>query len=161
MRADATRHEGEFRRIVEGFNHRLDAVLAPVEEARRTLEVLARRDVTARVTGEYRGDHAKLKDALNATAEALQDALGRVADAAGQLSGAATRIASSSQQVAASASEQASALEGDDEQPRFDASMTQEAAAHAQQANSLAATTGSPLARGRGFLGRAATWKRA
>jgi methyl-accepting chemotaxis protein len=138
-RADASRHEGDFRKIIEGFNATLDTLLAPVEETRRALESLAQRDLTVRVKGDYKGDLVRLKEALNATAEALQDAMVQVADAVGQVSGAASQIASSSQQVAAGASEQASSLEETSSSLESMASMTQRAADNAQQANTLAA----------------------
>jgi methyl-accepting chemotaxis protein len=110
-RAAADRHAGEFRAIVEGVNRTLDAMTAPVQEATAVLERLAHRDLRARALGSYRGDHARIQQALNATAEALQRALRQVADAADQVSGASSQIASSSQAVASGASQQAASLE--------------------------------------------------
>ncbi len=110
-RADAGRHQGKFATVISGFNRTLDALLAPVDEASGVLERLAQRDLTARVDGDYAGDHARMQSAINRTAEALQGALGQVADAVGQVSGAATSIAASSQVVASGASEQAVGLE--------------------------------------------------
>ena len=66
-RADGTRHQGDFRKIVEGVNDTLDAVHGPINEAAQVLEKLAQRDLRARVTGSYQGDHASIKEALNAT----------------------------------------------------------------------------------------------
>ena len=71
IRADAGRHQGDFRKIVEGVNETLDAVLAPVQEAGEVLEQLARRDLRARMVGSYQGDHARIKESVNATGEAL------------------------------------------------------------------------------------------
>ena len=110
VRADASRHEGEFRRIVEGINRTLDAVLAPIDESTKVLERLANRDLTARVNGVYRGEHARIQEAINSSAEALHEAMGQVATVVDQVSSAAVQIASSSQSVASGASEQASSL---------------------------------------------------
>ncbi|MFO0582108.1 MAG: methyl-accepting chemotaxis protein [Anaeromyxobacter sp.] len=110
-RADATPHHGDFRRIVEGVNRTLDAVIAPVQEATQVLERLAERDLRARMSGAYQGDHDRLKHALNATGEALHDALAQVAAAADQVSSAAAQIASSSQAVASGAGTQAASLQ--------------------------------------------------
>jgi methyl-accepting chemotaxis protein len=110
VRADPARHSGDFRRIVEGINRTLDAVVAPIDESTRVLEQLARRDLTARVTGNYRGDHARTQQAINATAEALQAALIQVSTVVDQVSTAALEIAGSSQSVASGASEQAASL---------------------------------------------------
>jgi methyl-accepting chemotaxis protein len=110
-RADPGPHEGEFRKVVDGVNRTLDAVIAPVKEAAVVLEHLAERDLTARVRGDFRGDHARIKDTVNKTGDALHDALAAVAEAAREVETAASQIATSSQAVAAGASEQAATLE--------------------------------------------------
>jgi methyl-accepting chemotaxis protein len=110
FRADAARHGGDFRKIVEGVNATLDAVLTPVNEALAVLERLAARDLTARVEGRYQGDHARIQAALNGTAEALDEALSQVARTVAEVSSAAGQIAASSHAVADGASAQASSL---------------------------------------------------
>jgi len=137
-RADASKHQGDFRKIVAGVNDTLDAVLKPIQEAAQVLASLAQRDLRSRVKGNYQGDHAKIKDSLNATAEALHEALAQVAQAVGQVSSAASQIASSSQAVAAGASEQASSLEETSSSLESMSSVTKQATENAQQANTLA-----------------------
>ncbi|HEX7624855.1 MAG TPA: methyl-accepting chemotaxis protein, partial [Anaeromyxobacteraceae bacterium] len=137
-RADAGHHQGDFRRIVERLDATLDAVIAPVDEASRVLEALAGRDLTARVEGDYLGDHARMKAAVNATADALAAALGQVADAVAQVSSAADQIASSSQAVAQGASEQASSLEETTSALEEMAGQTQQMADNAAQADAMA-----------------------
>jgi methyl-accepting chemotaxis protein len=136
-RADASRHQGDFARIVEGVNRTLEAVTAPVQEASAVLERLSEKDLCARVAGDYQGDHARIKEAVNETAHALQDALGQVNRAVEQVSGAAAQIASSSQAVASGASEQASSLEEITASIESVASTAQHSADSAQQANTL------------------------
>jgi methyl-accepting chemotaxis protein len=137
-RSDAQRHQGDFRKVVEGVNATLDAVMASINEASQVLERLARRDLTARMVGEYQGDHARIKDALNGTARALHDAMSQVADVTGQVSSACGQIASSSHAVANGASAQASALEETGSSLESMSSMAKNAAESAQQASSLA-----------------------
>jgi methyl-accepting chemotaxis protein len=137
-RADAAKHEGDFRRIVEGVNRTLDAVLAPVNEAAAVLEKLSRRDLRARVGGEYRGDHAKLAQSVNATAEALHGALAQVSEVVEQVSSAASQIASSSQAVASGASEQAASLAETSAAVDSVAGTTRQSADSAQRANQFA-----------------------
>jgi methyl-accepting chemotaxis protein len=137
-RADPSRHAGEFRSIIQGVNDTLDAVLAPVGEASRVLEKLAARDLTAHVSGDFRGDHARLQQAVNSTAEALHDALAQVAQAVGQVSSAASQIASSAQSVADGASEQASSLEETSSQLESMGAATRQAAESAERANAVA-----------------------
>jgi len=137
-RADASKHQGDFRKIVDGVNRTLDAVIAPVTEAGSALDRLARRDLRARVTGQFQGDHARIQQAVNSTAEALGEAIGQVAAAVEQVSSAATQIAASSQAVASGASEQASSLEETSSSIDSVSGMTRAATDHAQQANVLA-----------------------
>ncbi len=137
-RADATAHHGEFARIVDGVNETLDAVIAPIDEATVALEALAKRDLTARVKGRYSGDHARIKEAVNATGEALHAALGQVAEAVDQVSSAASQIASSSQAVAGGASQQAAALQQTTGSLESVSAITRSAADAAQHANGLA-----------------------
>ncbi len=139
-RADASKHAGDFRKIVQGVNQTLDAVLEPINEAAGVLENLSQRDLRARVKGNYQGDHAKIKESLNATGEALHDALSRVAVAVDQVSSASGQIASSSQNVADGASQQASALEETSSSLESMSAMTKRSADNAQQANGLAQT---------------------
>ncbi len=137
-RADASRHQGDFRAVVEGVNATLDAVLGPIDEAARVLERLAARDLRVRVAGTYQGDHARIKEALNGTAQALHDALAQVAEAVVEVSSASSQIAESSQAVATGASEQAASLEETSSSLESMASMTQRSAENAEQANALA-----------------------
>jgi len=139
-RADATKHSGDFKRIVQGVNQTLDAILEPINEAAGVLEKLSQRDLRVRVKGNYNGDHAKIKESVNATGEALHDALLRVAVAVDQVSSASGQIASSSQSVADGASQQASALEETSSSLESMSAMTKRSADNAQQANGLAQT---------------------
>jgi methyl-accepting chemotaxis protein len=137
-RTEPGRYKNESRALAERVNKTLDALLAPSEEATRVLGLLAARDLRARMSGAYQGDHAKLKDAVNATGVALNGALHQVAQAVGQVSSASAQIASSSQAVATGASEQASSLEETGSSLETLSSMTKEAAGHAQEAATLA-----------------------
>ncbi|HYD41509.1 MAG TPA: methyl-accepting chemotaxis protein [Anaeromyxobacter sp.] len=138
VRADAGRHEGAFRSAVEGVNRALDAVTAPVNDAAQVLEAIAARDLCARVTARYEGDHAKIAASVNSAATALHEALTQVAEAAEQVSSAASQIASSSQAVASGASEQASSIEETSASIANVGDMTKQTADAAQQANGLA-----------------------
>ena len=102
------------------------------------LERLAGRDLRARATGQYRGDHARIQVALNASASALHDALSQVSSAAEQVSGAANQIATSSQAVASGASEQATSLRRSTSSAESVAGLTRETEDGTRQARSLA-----------------------
>ena len=143
-RADVARYSGSNAKVIAAVNDLLDVVQRPIHEAARTLERLARQDLTARMEGDFRGEFAKMKDGINGAAGALHQAMERVADAVQQVSGAAQQISSSSQAVASGASEQASSLEETGASLESMASMTKQLAGSAQQASDLAtAATGS------------------
>ncbi|HBC93783.1 MAG TPA: hypothetical protein DCZ10_13045 [Pelotomaculum sp.] len=70
-RADAVRHDGEYRKIIDGVNKMMDAVINPIHEAAGCLKEMADGNLNVRVAGHYKGDHAIIKNALNTTLEAL------------------------------------------------------------------------------------------
>lgn len=110
-RADPGRHQGDFARIVQGFNHTLDSLLDPIKEASAVLERVGARDLRARMTGSYVGDHALIKNNLNTAVENLDTALVQVNTAVTQVASASSQISSGSQGLAQGANEQASSLE--------------------------------------------------
>jgi methyl-accepting chemotaxis protein len=109
-RADATRHLGDFRRVIEGVNQTLDSTLRPLQEADQVLQRLAARDLRARMKGRYQGDLARMSRSINDAAEALHQALSQAEQTSAQVLAAANQIAASSQTVASGASEQAAGL---------------------------------------------------
>jgi methyl-accepting chemotaxis protein len=147
-RADASKHHGDFRKIVDGVNKTLDAVIGPVNAATKVLQDLANQDLRARVTGDFQGDHAKIRDAVNATATSLHDALQSVAEAVDQVASASGQIAATSQSVSQGASEQAAALEETSSNLEEMSGMTKQNADNTQQANVLARGTQSAADKG-------------
>jgi methyl-accepting chemotaxis protein len=147
VRADPSRHAGDFAVIVDGVNRTLDGVVAPVEVGGKVLQRLAARDLKARVKGNYQGDHARIQAATNATAAALNEALAQVSEASTQVSEASSQIAASSQAVANGANEQAAALAHSTASLETVAGLTGRTAASAKEAARLAqAATGQATA---------------
>jgi len=140
QRGDTSKFEGDFARIVEGVNETLDAVMGPINEAAEVLERIADRDLTARVMGNYKGDHAKIKASLNRAIENLDEGLGQVGQASEQVSAAAGQISTGSQSLAEGASEQASSLEEISSSLEEMASMTQQNSENSDQAKALSLT---------------------
>ncbi len=110
-RGKADAFQGGYRAIVEGINLMLDSILNPINEAAQILEQVADRDLSVRVQGQYSGDHAKIKSALNKAIENLHSGMLSVSNGATQVSSAAEQIGTGSQSLAQGASEQASTLE--------------------------------------------------
>ncbi len=137
-RADATKHQGDFRKIVQGVNQTLDAVLGPINEAADVLVKVAAKDLTARVLGSYAGDLAKIKNSLNTAVQNLDEGLQQVAVGSEQVSSAAGEISAGSQSLAQGSSEQASSLEEVSSSLQEMASMSKQNTSNAQQARGLA-----------------------
>jgi methyl-accepting chemotaxis protein len=140
-RADASKHQGDFRKIVEGVNETLDAVLDPVKEAREVLERIAERDLTTRVKGAFKGDHARLTEAINRAVENLDTSLHQVNIASDQVASASAQIGTGSQALAQGASEQASSLEEISSSLQEMASMTKQNTGNAIEARGLTENT--------------------
>ncbi len=71
-RADATKHQGDYRKIVEGVNEMLDAILLPIGEGNRILAQVSAGKIDELIAQTYNGDHEKMKQAINNVAGVLQ-----------------------------------------------------------------------------------------
>jgi len=90
-RGDATKHQGDYRKLVEGINEMLDAILLPIGEGNRILAQVSNGKIDELIAQTYKGDHEKMKQAINNVAtvlQSLQKELGRLTEASreGQLS---------------------------------------------------------------------------
>jgi methyl-accepting chemotaxis protein len=84
-RADGAQHLGEYRKVIEGLNATLDAIVTPLNMAASNLESIAKGDIPDRITNHYNGDFNNIKDNLNTCFEsikALVDDVQMLADAA-------------------------------------------------------------------------------
>jgi methyl-accepting chemotaxis protein len=136
-RADADKFVGNYQKIVKGVNELLDTVLEPIGEAQDVLDLMAVGDLRGRMEGDYKGDNAKLKDALNNTLDSFEDILNQVANAVAQVSSGAEQVASASQSLSQGATEQAASLEEVSSSMTQVGSQTQLNAENAEQANTL------------------------
>ncbi|MEZ5335782.1 MAG: hypothetical protein R2741_11370 [Methanolobus sp.] len=64
-RADALRHQGDYRRIIEGVNNTLDAVIDPLNVAADYVDRISSGDIPSKITDEYNGDFNTIKNNLN------------------------------------------------------------------------------------------------
>ncbi|KNZ42538.1 hypothetical protein AKG39_06120 [Acetobacterium bakii] len=65
IKADATRHSGDFRKIIKGFNNTLSALLAPINEGRQVMNKMAVNDYTISMKGAYKGNMAEFAEEIN------------------------------------------------------------------------------------------------
>ncbi|KJU87377.1 methyl-accepting chemotaxis sensory transducer [Candidatus Magnetobacterium bavaricum] len=69
-RADASKHEGDYRKIVDGINNTLNAVVAPLNKAANYIDRLSKGDTPEKITDEYKGDFNDIKANLNCLIDA-------------------------------------------------------------------------------------------
>jgi methyl-accepting chemotaxis protein len=74
-RADATKHGGDFRKIVQGVNDTLDAVIGPLNVAAGYVDRISKGDIPERITDSYNGDFNAIKDNLNVCIDTLNGLL--------------------------------------------------------------------------------------
>ncbi|MVA18312.1 methyl-accepting chemotaxis protein [Agrobacterium vitis] len=133
-RGVATRFVGDFSKMVSGINGMLDAILLPIGEGNRVLNLVSTGDLTEHVEIACEGDHQKMKDAINSLVDNLTAFATGVASAADQVTSGSQALSSTSEQLSQGATEQASAAE------EASASMEQMAANIKQTADNASQT---------------------
>lgn len=69
-RADASKHQGDFQKIVSGVNETLDAVIGPLNVAAEYVDRISKGDMPKIITDNYNGDFNDIKNNLNVLIEA-------------------------------------------------------------------------------------------
>jgi methyl-accepting chemotaxis protein len=64
-RADASKHQGDFQKIVIGVNDTLDAVIGPLNVAAEYVDRISKGDIPPKITDSYNGDFNEIKLNLN------------------------------------------------------------------------------------------------
>jgi len=72
-RADASKHQGDYRKIVQGVNDTLDAVIGPLNVAANYVERISKGDIPPQITDTYNGDFNNIKNNLNVLITAMEE----------------------------------------------------------------------------------------
>ncbi len=70
-RADASKHQGDFRKIVQGVDDCLDAVIGPLNVAADYVDKISKGNIPPKITDTYNGDFNVLKNNLNMAIDAI------------------------------------------------------------------------------------------
>jgi len=70
-RADASKHQGDFRVIVQGVNDTLDSVIGPLNVAAEYVDRISKGDIPNKITDTYNGDFNEIKNNLNVCIDAI------------------------------------------------------------------------------------------
>lgn len=66
-RADSKKHHGEFRKIVEGINSTLDAIIEPINEISDVMNKVSKGNLSVTMKNHYKGHYLKLSNSFNST----------------------------------------------------------------------------------------------
>jgi methyl-accepting chemotaxis protein len=72
-RADASKHQGDYRKIVQGVNETLDAVIGPLNVAAEYVDRISKGDVPNKITDNYNGDFNEIKNNLNVLIDSMNE----------------------------------------------------------------------------------------
>ena len=106
-RADASKHQGDFRKIIQGVNETLDAVIGPMQDVGAALGKLAGGDFTTTITRKYPGDFEALTGAVNGLANQVRSALEQIGRSVSSLASSAEELNKVSQSMGSNADETA------------------------------------------------------
>ncbi|MGD0818946.1 MAG: PAS domain-containing protein, partial [Methanomassiliicoccales archaeon] len=110
-RADASKHHGDYQKIVQGVNDTLDSVIGPIREAMRIAESYAEGDLTARVSIDAKGDFAAFATSLDKIGESMCELLAEVNNSVNMVSSTSQELASSAEEMNASTEQVSSAIQ--------------------------------------------------
>ena len=70
-RADVSKHQGAYRKVVEGINQTLDAVIGPLNVSAEYVDRISKGDIPPKITDSYNGDFNEIKNNLNTCIDSL------------------------------------------------------------------------------------------
>jgi methyl-accepting chemotaxis protein len=160
-RAALERHDGDFRRVMNGVNGTLDALVGPIEETKRVLGMLADGDLTGRVKGDFVGEYADLKEAANRSAENLQALATEIRSVSSVITSASNEIADGNASLSDRTQQEAASLEETWASVRDLTTTVQHNATSAREARRIAAESSTRAEEGRTIVGNAVEAMRA
>lgn len=138
QRIDTSNYSGFIKGLGDQVNNMLQAVVDPIRESTRVIQGLAEGDLTQSMTGEYQGEFAVLRDALNDSMDKLQTMVAEITQSAGNISSGAGEISQGNADLSQRTEEQASSVEETASTMEEMTSVVKQNADNARQANQLA-----------------------
>ncbi|NOX90875.1 MAG: PAS domain S-box protein [Gammaproteobacteria bacterium] len=149
--------EGFLLNVSKGINRLMDAVVEPVQETRRVISGLADGDLTQSMNGEFGGEFAELRDAVNTTMNKLLSMVNEIGTASGTIASAANEISQGTADLSQRSEEQASSLEETASSMEELTGTVRQNADNAREANQLANSARDEASKGGEVVGKAIT----
>jgi methyl-accepting chemotaxis protein len=140
--------DGVIRNLAEALNTMCDNLGRAFDDVVRMFGALAKGDLTQRMTAEYQGAFATLKQNANATAQQLSETVAEIKLAAREVSSASAEISTSTSSLSQRTEEQAASLERTSAAMEEITETVRKNAQNAQQANERAELTSEVAGRG-------------
>jgi methyl-accepting chemotaxis protein len=140
--------EGVIRNLAEALNTMCDNLGKAFDDVVRMFGALSEGNLTQRITAEYQGGFATLKQNANMTAQRLSETVTEIKLAAGEVSSASAEIATSTTDLSQRTEQQASSLERTSAAMEEITVTVRKNAENAQQANERASRTRLAAERG-------------
>ncbi|RBC06390.1 methyl-accepting chemotaxis protein [Xanthomonas oryzae pv. oryzae] len=147
-RGDADNFQHDFRVMVESLNTLMATADGNLQSLSGLLQSIAAGDLTARMSGEFHGVFARMRDDANATATQLAEIVNGIKQSAVSIKGAASEIASGNQDLSQRTEQQAASLEETAASMEELTSTVKQNAENARQANQLAIGAASVASQG-------------
>ena len=154
-RLDTSKYSGFMKVLSEQINEMLQAVVNPLRESTRVISSLADGDLTQSMTGDYHGEFAQLRDALNASMSNLQNMVSDISQSAGSISNSAREISQGNSDLSQRTEQQASSVEETASTMEQMTSVVKQNADNARQANQLASGARQQAEKGGEVVGSA------
>ncbi|MCS3811032.1 methyl-accepting chemotaxis protein [Xanthomonas sp. 4461] len=153
-RGDAERFQYDFRAMVDSLNTLMSTADGNLQSLSRLLQSIAAGDLTARMSGEFRGVFAQMRDDANATATQLAEIVTGIKQSAISIKGAASEIAAGNQDLSQRTEQQAANLEETAASMEELTSTVKQNAESARQANQLAIGAAGVASQGGEIVGK-------
>ncbi|MEP9701928.1 methyl-accepting chemotaxis protein [Xanthomonas euvesicatoria] len=154
LRGKAETFEHDFRLMVENFNTMMATSDTNLASFSGLLRAIADGDLTVRMSGNFHGVVASMRDDANSTVHRLTDIVTRIQTTSNSISFAAEDIASGNQQLAQRSEQQAASLEETAASMEELTSTVKQNAEHATRANQLARGAAAIASEGRDVVGQ-------
>ncbi|MGY4892250.1 UNVERIFIED_CONTAM: methyl-accepting chemotaxis protein [Xanthomonas axonopodis] len=154
LRGKAETFEHDFRLMVENLNTMMATSDTNLASFSGLLRAIADGDLTVRMSGNFHGVFASMRDDANSTVHRLTDIVTRIQTTSNSISFVAEDIASGNQQLAQRSEQQAASLEETAASMEELTSTVKQNAEHATRANQLARGAAAIASEGRDVVGQ-------
>jgi methyl-accepting chemotaxis protein len=148
QRVDVQGKTGLVLNVGTAINSLCENVAKALDDLIKMLDALAEGDLTRRITADYQGNFAILKDNANKTAERIGATVGEIKRSANEVTNASAEISTSTTDLSQRTEEQAASLEETSASMEEIAATVKKNAENAQQANGSAANARDVANRG-------------